>query len=201
MLPARDGRSVFTSSCARSRPRTRKSGAGPSTSSPGRAGSAAARSAASAVHRRTGLPGRDLDAHEVAEGRVAQALAALELAAQERLDRVLGREPHDALVGIPGLEHDRARIAAPPAAAGELGEQRERALLAAEVGPREALVGVDRGSQPEIAEVVALGHHLRADEHGGGLAGEALERRLEAPAALGGVGVEAQHGDVRQQLA
>ena len=113
---------------------------------------------------------------------------------------MLGREPHHALVGIPGLEHDRARVAAPAAAAGELREQRERALLAAEVGPGEALIGVDRRGQAQIAEVVALGHHLRADEHGGRLAREALERRVETALALGRVGVEAQHRDVRQQL-
>ncbi len=114
---------------------------------------------------------------------------------------MLGGQPDDALIGVPGLEDDRSGIAAPPAAAGELREQAERALLAAEVGPGEALVGVDRGRQAEIAEVVALGDHLRADEHGRGLAREALERRVEAAAPLGGVGVEPEHRDVRQQLA
>ena len=39
------------------------------------------------------------------------------------------------------------------------------------------------------------------DEHGRGLAREALERRVEAAAALGGVGVEAQHRDAREELA
>ena len=137
----------------------------------------------------------------MAERRIAEPLAALQLARQERLDGVLGGQAHHALVGIPGLEDHRAGIAAPAAAARELREQRERPLLAAEVGPGEALVGVDRRGQAQIAEVVALRDHLRADEHGRGLAREALERRVETAAPLGRVGVEPQHRDVRQQLA
>jgi len=55
------------------------------------------------------------------------------------------------------------RAAAGPA--GELGDERERPLLGAEVGEAQGLVGVEHDAEGDVREVVALGHHLGADEH------------------------------------
>ena len=104
-------------------------------------------------------------------------------------------ELHDPRVGVERLDEHASRIAEASAAPGELRQQRERALLAAEVGELQPLVGVECRREPNAAHVVPLGHHLRADEHGAGLAREALEHVLERAARRRGVGVEAQHGD------
>ena len=61
-------------------------------------------------------------------------------------------------------EDPSARLAA-PAAAGELGDQREGALLGAEVGQPQRAVGVEDDAQGDVGEVVALGDHLGADQH------------------------------------
>ena len=71
-------------------------------------------------------------------------------------------------------DHAARRVASAPSR--ELREQLERALLGAEVGKAEAGVGVDDGRELDAAEVMALRHHLRADEHGALRAREALER-------------------------
>ena len=79
-------------------------------------------------------------------------------------------------VRLEGLDqHAPGRVAA--AAARELGEQLERALLGPEVGQREAGVGVDDRGQRDALEVVALRDHLRAEQHRPVGGGEPLERR------------------------
>ena len=86
-----------------------------------------------------------------------------------------------------------------PGAAGGLHQQREQPLGRAEVAGEQRAVGVDRGHQRDAPEVVALGHHLRADQHVdlAGVHGAELrfERALEARA----VGVDA--GDARCRAA
>ena len=72
-------------------------------------------------------------------------------------------------------DHAPAALAA-AAAPGQLGHERERALLGAEVGEAQRGVGVQHDAERHVREVVPLRHHLRADEHARG-------RRLEAPAA------------------
>ena len=80
-------------------------------------------------------------------------------------------------VGLERLDQDAAgRVAA--AAARELGEQLERALLGPEVRQREARVGVDDRGQRDPFEVVALRDHLRAEQHRPVGRGEPLERRV-----------------------
>ena len=66
-----------------------------------------------------------------------------------------------------------------PLRPGELGDQLERALLGAEVGHRHPRVGVDDRGQGHPREVVALGHHLRAEQDG------AVCRRRKRPSASG----------------
>ena len=113
---------------------------------------------------------------EMAERRIAECLAPLELAGQEALDVVPGGELDRPRVGLERLDQDAAgRVAA--AAARELGEQLERALLGPEVGKREAGVGVDDRGQRDPFEVVALRDHLRAEQYRPVGRGEPLECR------------------------
>ena len=83
-------------------------------------------------------------------------------------------------------EHPSRALAA-PAAPGELGDQREGALLGAEVGEAQRRVGVEHHAQHDIGEVVALGDHLGAHQHPRRRPLEApqdLEMRAAPPAAL-----------------
>ena len=82
----------------------------------------------------------------MAERRVAELAAALELLGEEPGDVVALRELERHRVRLERLdEHEPGRVA--PAAAGELGDELERPLLGAEVGHREARVGVDDRGQ------------------------------------------------------
>ena len=110
-----------------------------------------------------------------AERRVAERPAPLELLGEEALDVVARRVRDRPRVGLERLhEHTPRRVAA--AAAGELGDQLERALLGAEVGHREAGVGVDDRGELDACEVVPLRHHLRPEQHGGLGVAEAPQR-------------------------
>ena len=139
----------------------------------------------------------------MAERRVAERLAAGELSREEAGDVVARRVLHGARVGLERLDDDAARRL-PPAPAGELGEELERPLLGAEVGQREAGVGVDDRGELDAREVVSLRDHLRADEDGALGGGEPLERGAELLRLRDGVGVEAdplELGDVLLELA
>ena len=103
-------------------------------------------------------------------------------------------ELHDAGLGVEGLDQDAPAVAEASAAPRELRQERKGALLAAEIGELQPLVGVERGGETKTPHIVTLRHHLRSHEDGAGLAGEALEHLLERTAPRRGVGVEAQHG-------
>ena len=93
--------------------------------------------------------------------------------------------------------HEHAPVAAASGAAGELRDEREGALLGAEVREAQRRVGVEHDGERDVGEVVALGHHLRADEHAGRARLEAGAGRRRRRLARGGdVGVEAQHREV-----
>ena len=79
-------------------------------------------------------------------------------------------------------------------AAGELRDEREGALLGAEVGEAQGGVGVDHDAEVDVGEVVALGHHLRADQDA---ARGRLEGRQDAR-RVGDLAVEAE--DVALEL-
>ena len=100
---------------------------------------------------------------------------------------------------------DHAAAAGPAAAAArELGHERERALLGAEVGEAERGVGVDDHSQRDIGEVVPLRHHLGPHQHAGPRGVEAPEQVEHRAPARYGVGVQAEHrqrGDHALELA
>ena len=100
-----------------------------------------------------------------------------------------GGEDDGAGVGLERL-HDHAPRRRAPAAAGELGDELEGALLGAEVRHREAGVGIDDGGEDDVVEVVPLGDHLRAEQDGAVGAAEALQRLLELGGPGRRVGVE-----------
>src|SRR5437588_276150 len=147
-------------------------------------------------------PGDD-DAHEVAEGRVAELPPPLELARQEAWDVVTRCELDRPRVRLERLdEHAPGCVA--PAAAGELCEQLERALLGAEVRQAEARVGVDHRRQRHAREVMPFRHHLCADEHDTVGGREARERSGERARPLDRVRIETdpfQFGHFRLELA
>ena len=85
-------------------------------------------------------------------------------------------------------EYAPGRIAAAPA--GKLRQELERPFLGPEVGQPQPRVGVDDGGERNAAEVVTLGHHLRADEHGAVGGREPPQRIGNGSPAPCGVGVE-----------
>src|SRR3954463_1859049 len=100
----------------------------------------------------------------MAERWVTEQATAVELAVQETLDVMPGCELDRARVGQESLdEHPPGRVAA--AAACELRQQLECPLLRAEVRQPEPGVRVHDSGERDAGEVVALGDHLRADEH------------------------------------
>ena len=93
------------------------------------------------------------------------------------------------------------RVAA--AAAGELRDELEGALLGAEVGQREPGVGVDDRGERDAGEVMALRDHLRADEDGAVGGGEPVERLVQRAGLRRRVRVEPdplQLGDALREL-
>src|SRR5256885_16911267 len=99
------------------------------------------------------------------ERRIAESAAAFELAGEEARDVVTRCKLDRARVRLERLhQHASRRVAA--ASAGELRQQLERALLGAEVRQAETRVRVDDGREGDARKVMALRHHLRADQIG-----------------------------------
>ena len=188
----RRGCSVFATSWARCRPRSRSSGAGPRSSS-SEPGLQLRQQAGRTV--RFGPRGDDPD--EVAERRIAELPAPLDLLRQEPADVVPRREADRARVGLEGLD-EHAAGGIPPAPPRELGQELEGPLLRAEVGKAEAGVGVDDGRERDALEVMSLGDHLRADEDGALRLGEAREGLGGRARPLDRVGVEADQLELRK---
>ena len=155
----RRGSSVFETSCARCLPRRRRSGAGPSASAPRPAFS----SSSNAAGPGSSGPGRD-HAHEVAEGRVAELAPPRQLVGQEARHVVVGGQRERPGVRLEGLDEHAARCVAPTPPS-QLRDELERPLLRAEIGQAETGVGVHDGGQLDPGEVVALGDHLRSEQH------------------------------------
>ena len=104
-------------------------------------------------------------------------------------------------VGSQGLDdHPSARLTA-TAAPGELRDEREGALLGAEVGKAQARIGVEQDAEDDGAEVVALGDHLGADEDAalGGV--EGAEHPGVGALRARRVGVEPEDGQRIDELA
>ena len=131
------GEPVFATSCARCLPRSRRSGAGPRSTTPGVPRAWRSSESGSGA----GLGARHDDRDEVAEGRVSELLAPRELQREEPRD-VVPRRVRTA--SRPAGRSGRAPARrVPPAPARELRDELERPLLGAEVREREPGVGVD----------------------------------------------------------
>ena len=133
---------ALTTSWKRSRPRRRNSGAGPSTSAP-----ATSTRVGDPLGRRSRRRGRPRPSRRRGSGRRTAGSAAPRGARAPRRGsrrrRGAPRASDRRRVGRGGLD-DHAPAARPaPGAAGELGDERERALLGAEVGEAQRLVGVE----------------------------------------------------------
>ena len=101
----------------------------------------------------------------MAEGRVAELAAPLELVREEARHVVPGGQLERARVRLEALhQHAPGRVAA--AASGELRYELEGALLGAQVGEPQSRVRVDDRGQRDAGEVVALRDHLRAEQDG-----------------------------------
>ena len=158
------GRCALTTTWARSRPRRRNSGAGPE-----RAGTEARRGRR--PRPRSAAPGRLRradDADQRRERRVAQRLAAaLELArpgsrrrrgaAAKRIDGRVGRERLD--------EHAPAARRRGPARPASWATSANVRSSARKSGKRSVASASSTTPSVDVGEVVALGHHLRADQH------------------------------------
>ena len=143
---------------------------------------------------------RDEHAHEPGVRRVAERHPARSSPSMNSSTawRAASRTTRDS--GAHDCSSTRRARALAPGAPGELDEQRERALLGAEVGHGQADVGVDRRGQPDVGEVVALRDQLRADEHRALRPREAIEHRLQRALPRRHVRVEPQHLEGREAL-
>ena len=118
---------------------------------------------------------------------------------KQRMVGVKGLHPHFAGGAVPG-------VAARPACG--LHQQAEQALGRAKVAGKQRAVGVDGGHQRDVAEIVALGNHLRADQHIDLAGMHAGQLRFERAFVPGGVGINAGNAhraavgspDIHQQL-
>ena len=109
-------------------------------------------------------PGRDHQAGEPAEGRIAGAFARRDLGPIEGLAVARDQRLHDRVVGLMGLQ---IAVAAASLASGpprHLMQELERALGRARVAVAHAEIGVDDADQVELGEMMALGDKLRADD-------------------------------------
>ena len=86
-----------------------------------------------------------------------------------------------------------------PGAPGGLHQQREQALGGTKVAAEERGIGIDRRDQADAPEVVALGHHLRADEDVDLARVDRAELRFERALLARAVGVDAGDARFRQQ--
>jgi hypothetical protein len=135
----------------------------------------------------------------VAEGRVAEQTTPFELAVQELLDAVPGGQRDRSRIGLVRLDQYAAgRIAAAPPR--QLRHELEGSFLGAKVGESHAGVRVDDRREGDTREVMALGDHLCAEEHGAFGAREATEEIGEVVRLGDGVGVEAKELQLRQPL-
>lgn len=101
--------------------------------------------------------------NEAREGRIAERAASLELAGEKAVAVVCGRVKDRARLGRHRL-YEHLPFTSPSDAAGKLADERERALLRAEVREAKGGVRVEYDTKRDIREIVPLGHHLRSDQ-------------------------------------
>ena len=92
---------------------------------------------------------------------------------------VVGRERDRGLLGLVGLDDDAAGPIAAPRPARDLREQLEGPLAGAKIRQRQPGVGAQHADQGHAREVVALGHHLGADQQIDLASGDPAQHRLD----------------------
>ena len=133
--------------------------------------------------------GRRSRARQLAGGERGVVVAA------ERLVQRVVRVPLCSHISLGGRAMRRGRHAR------RLHQQREQAFGGAEVAAEQRRVGVHRSDEADAAEVVALGHHLRADQDVDLSRVDRAERRLERALAARAVGVDPGDARVGKQAA
>ncbi len=132
--------------------------------------------------------GRD-DSNEVAEWRIAELPAPLELLGEESGDVVPGRMHDRPRVRLKRLDDDPARRIA-TASSCELRHELERPFFGPEIRHGEPGVRIDDRREGDAGEVVALRDHLGPDQDRPICLGEPAESGGELAGPANGVGVE-----------
>ncbi len=97
--------------------------------------------------------------------------------------------------------HDRlARHFAAAGAPGDLGQELKRALRGSEIRHPEPDVGRDHTHERNPRKIVALGNHLRPDQHVNRAVAEAREQISEGAASPNGVPVDSRDTRAGQAL-
>ena len=99
-----------------------------------------------------------------------------------------------------GLDDRPPGLAASPASADDLSQQREGALTRAEAPGVKALVGAYHAHKGDVLKVQPLGHHLCADHDRDLFISEPLEQRLMRARGGHGIGIEPYDLRVREKL-
>ena len=131
------------------------------------------------------------DVDEAHLGREAKGAALRELHAVHAFIVAAHHLVDDGQVGLARLQDYQALLASAAGAARHLRHHLKTALVGAEVGLREHLVGVEYAHHVDVVEVEALGHHLRADEDVGAAVLEIVDDALVSGARARGVEVHA----------
>src|SRR5262249_20531630 len=113
-------------------------------------------------------------------------------------ERGAARAGDRVVLGRVGRDDAPPRPISAAGAAGDLRQELEGPLAGAEVGQRQRAVGEEDADQRDAGEVVALGHHLRADEDVDLAARDLAEDAPEPSSAGGAGGVAVEPGDARR---
>ena len=102
---------------------------------------------------------------QMAERRISKGLALRQLELRKAAVVMPGDVINGVMIGRIGLDQDPPRSIAAAGPAGDLTEQREDPFGAAKVRQIKRRIGVQYPDQGHGREIMALGNHLRADQH------------------------------------
>ena len=148
--------------------------------------------------RPVGVARVDAQRDHARERRIVRLLARRQLAAREAGIVVRLHRDDRCMIGCVRLDDHPARPLAAPRAARHLLQQLEGPLPGAKVRQVHGLIGRQHADQRDPGKVVALGHHLRPDQHVDLAGVHAGEQRVQAG---GGVAIEPRDARVGKALA
>ena len=146
------------------------------------------------------LAGRNDEARQPAEWRIAGLLTHLDLAGVERLAVAGDQRLHDRMIGLVRLQEADAAACLAAGAAGDLVQQLEGALGCARIAVGEAEIGVDDADQVELGEMMSLGDQLGADDDVDMALGDLLQFLAHLLDRRDQVARQHQHARVGKQL-